>query len=93
MKTQNEILSYMKTTCSTIMCLAALALNSALSQQSPAPMPPPSPQAPPGASGQAEFNSRLQAIVDKASSKPSAPEPTLTKFNLDFPGGTPKDLV
>jgi hypothetical protein len=92
MKTQNDILYYMKTTCSTLICLTALALNSALSQQPPAPTPPPAPQPPSGPTDQSTFASRLQAIIAKASTNPSS-EPVLTKFNLDFPGGTPKRLV
>src|ERR1039457_3436403 len=91
MKTQNDILCYMKTTCCTILCLTALAANSALSQQAPLPTPPPSPQPPPGPTDQATFSSRLQDIINRAS-HPTL-EPTLTKFNLDFPGGTPKQLV
>ena len=92
MKTQNEMTSYMKRTSCTILCLTALALNSALSQQPPAPTPPPAPQPPSGPTDQSTFASRLQAIIAKASTNPS-PEPALTKFNLDFPGGTPKRLV
>ena len=75
-----------------MICLTALALNSALSQQPPAPTPPPAPQPPSGPTDQNTFASRLQAIIAKASTNPSA-EPVLTKFNLDFPGGTPKRLV
>ena len=91
MKTQNEVLAYMKTTCCIITCLTALALNSALSQQPPAPMPAPGPQPPPGTSAPADFSSRLQNIIQRASNP--APEPVLIRFNLDFPGGTPKELV
>ena len=49
-----------------------------------APAPPPSPGG--------QFSDRLQNIIQRASAPPSA-EPGLTKFNLDFPGGTPKELV
>lgn len=91
MKTQNDILYYMKTTCSTLICLTALALNSALSQQPPAPTPPPAPQPPSGPTDQATFSSRLQNIIQQASNP--SPEPVLTKLDLDFPGGTPKELV
>jgi hypothetical protein len=93
MKTQNDILSYMKTACSTIICLTALALNSALSQpSSPQPLPlAPSPQPLPSASPGGSFSERLQNIIQKASNP--LPEPILIKFDLDFPGGTPKELV
>ena len=92
MKTQIEVPAYMKTTCCIITCLTALALNSALSQQPPAPMPAPGPQPPLGTSGPADsFSSRLQNIIQKASNP--APEPVLIRFNLDFPGGTPRELV
>jgi len=83
MKTQNEIYSYMKRTCCTIICLIALAFNSALSQQPPAP--------PPGTPDTGDFSKRLQGIIAKASNP--SPEPVLTRFDLDFPGGTPKELV
>ena len=91
MKTQNDILCYMKATCSTFICLTALALNTALSQPAPVPHKAPIPQPPPGPTDQATFSSRLQDIISRAS-QPTL-EPTLTKFNLDFPGGTPKQLV
>jgi hypothetical protein len=76
----------MKTACSTIISLTALTLSSAHAQ----PSPPPAPTPP--ASAQAEFGTRLQKIIAQASGTP-APEPSLTKFDLDFPGGTPKELV
>ena len=91
MKTQNDILCYMKTTCCTILCLTALAANSALSQQAPLPTPPPSPLPLPPASPGSTFSDRLQNIIQRASNP--APEPPLNRFNLDFPGGTPKELV
>jgi len=52
-----------------------------------APAQPPAPT--PGSSS---FSERLQTIIKQASTEP-APAPTLTRFNLDFPGGTPKELV
>jgi hypothetical protein len=66
-------------------CLAVclLALNVAPVFGQPAPqLPPPASQT---------FQHRLQAIVDREN--PPAKPPLLTKFNLDFPGGTPKELV
>jgi len=81
----------MKRTCCIILCLTALGLNPALSQQSPGPMPGPGPRPPSGTPDSPGFQSRLQNVIREAS-KP-APEPTLTKFDLDFPGGTPKELV
>lgn len=83
---------YMKTTCCIITCLTALAFNAALSQQPVAPVPGPGLQPQPGTPAAADFSSRVQNIIGRAGGVPS-PEPTLTKFNLDFPGGTPKDLV
>lgn len=69
-----------------ILCLAAglLALNltPAFSQPNP-----PMQGMPPGTT----FQQRMQAIQGTVSAQTEAPE--LTKFNLDFPGGTPKQLV
>jgi hypothetical protein len=54
----------------------------------PQPMPLPRlPSPPPGAT----FQQRLQTIERAAAPQTEAPE--LTKFNLDFPGGWPKELV
>jgi hypothetical protein len=70
-------------------CLAtgilALALTSTFGQPTPtaAPVLPQPPNT---------FQQRLHQIIDQASSQPEQP-PALTKFNLDFPGGTPKELV
>jgi len=64
MKTHNEIVSNMKTTCCTILCITALTLTSALAQPGATP-----------AGGRDTETARL------------------TKFNLDFPGGTPKELL
>lgn len=57
--------------------------------QTPTPVaPPPLVAAPPASQN---FNDRMQRIIAKAT-EPAA-EPALTKFSLDFPGGTPKQLV
>ena len=37
------------------------------------------------------FQKRLQQIIEKANVATN--QPVLTKFNLDFPGGTPAELV
>lgn len=69
-----------------IICLAAglLALNLAPVFGQPAPqLPPPASQ---------NFQQRLQTIVERANPPGNQP-PALTKFNLDFPGGTPAELV
>jgi hypothetical protein len=39
------------------------------------------------------FDQRLQAIIRQAGSSPQNEAPALTKFNLDFSGGTPAQLV
>jgi hypothetical protein len=79
----------MKVVCFTVICCTALGLGPVFGQ----PQPPPLPAAPPPAAPPpADFSARLNQIVDAASGKPS-PQPTLTKFDLDFPGGTPKELV
>lgn len=65
-----------------ILCLSAglLALNlTPVFSQPVQPLPGPI------------FQERLQAI--QRGSSPQAEAPHLTKFNLDFPGGTPKELV
>jgi len=84
----------MKTAFCTVVCLTGLALTSAHAQPTPpaVPAPPPPPAAPTPAPAGASFSSRLQNIIQQASATPAA-EPALTKFDLDFPGGTPKDLV
>lgn len=86
--------AYMRTTCCTIVCLTALGLASTLGQQPvpPAPAAPPRPAEPTPAPPPGEFSQRLQNIIQRAAT-PSSDEPSLTKFNLDFPGGTPKELV
>ena len=84
----------MRTTCCTLICLTALGLASTLGQQPvpPAPAAPPRPAAPTPAPPPGEFSQRLQNIIQRTGTPPPA-EPSLTKFNLDFPGGTPKELV
>jgi hypothetical protein len=95
MKTRNRMTYDMKTTSHTILGIMALSLASALGQQpsqppsaSPPPVTAPTPAQPPGPN----FSERLQSIIQRASAPPGA-EPSLTKFELDFPGGTPKELV
>lgn len=104
MKTHNETLSYMKPACCTFLSLIALGLADTFGQQPapPSPVPPPvatpAPALPPMAvpapvsPPSAQFSERLQNIIQRASGPPAA-ESNLTKFNLDFSGGTPKELV
>ncbi len=74
MKTHNEMHSYMRTTCCTIICLAALALTSVQAQTL--------------AGGPGTLN--ITTVGPRvANTEPGA----LTKFKLDFPGGTPGELV
>jgi hypothetical protein len=71
-----------------IICLTASAL-AAFAQQ---PQPP-QPGTPPLASAPGQqFSERLNKIITRAAGD-ATPEPTLTRFSLDFPGGTPKQLV
>jgi len=65
----------MKTTCCTIVCLAALGLTTMFGQQAPSPAPamPPRPEAPPAS--------------------PPSVSRAAVPFSLDFPGGTPGELV
>jgi hypothetical protein len=102
MKMRNELIILMKKTTCTVICLTALALASAFCQQAPAPATPAQPPRPPipgpgpvmapaPAPAQPDFSSRLQNIVRRASEP--EPAPVLTTFDLDFPGGTPKELV
>lgn len=69
-----------------IICLAVgvLALNCipVFGEPNGSPTPPPS----------ETYQERLRAIV-KASTSPQKQPPELTKFNLNFPGGTPAQLV
>jgi hypothetical protein len=64
--------------------LIAFATAVAQSPQPPAVAPPPIP------APSTDFTSRLSHLINRAS---GAPEPALTKFSLDFGGGTPKQLV
>jgi hypothetical protein len=88
-KSNHPIRLFMKMT-NHALCLAAglLALNllPVAGQSTPPIAPVGSP--PPGGN----FQTRLQEIVSRAN--PAADQPSaLTKFNLDFPGGTPQELV
>jgi len=84
------------------LCLAAslLALNLTPGFGQPAVMPPPPVSSPLPASGRlpryappaSTFSERLNAIQARAGAD-LADAPALTKFNLNFPGGTPKELV
>jgi hypothetical protein len=60
--------------------LLALTLTPVFGQPNPNGTLPPGPT----------YQQRLNAIINQAN---GATAPTLTKFNLDFPGGTPKELV
>jgi hypothetical protein len=101
MKTRNEMILLMKRTCCTVICLTALALASAFCQEAPAPAPPAQPPRPlmpgpgpvmaPAPAPGSTFTERLQHITHQASEP--GPAPVLTSFDLDFPGGTPKELV
>ena len=73
------------------LCFAAglLALNLAPVLAQPVANPPQQFPAPPPSS---TFSERLAAIQARAAAD-QANAPVLTKFNLDFPGGTPKELV
>jgi hypothetical protein len=85
----------MKTTTCTVLCLIALALAPAFGQPAPAPAAPPQPPRPsqPGlAPPPTSFSERLQNVIKQAGTE-TAPNPPLTRFSLDFPGGTPKELV
>ena len=62
--------------------LLAFNLTPVFSQPNPNGTPPPADN----------YQQRLQAIIN-AANPPQKPPPELTKFNLDFPGGTPKELV
>jgi hypothetical protein len=66
-----------------ILCLATIASTPVLAQQPPTPAAAPN-AAPPPAS---DFQTRLQKIMAPAES------PALTKFDLDFRGGTPRQLA
>jgi hypothetical protein len=80
-KTTNQTSQHMKKS----ICLAAslLALNLTPVFGQPNGMPPSGPN----------YAQRLNTIVQRANGSPQNEPPALTKFNLDFPGGTPKELV
>jgi hypothetical protein len=80
-KTTNQSSQLMKKS----ICLAAslLALNLTPVFGQPNGMPPSGPN----------YVPRLNTIVLQANGSPQNEPPALTKFNLDFPGGTPKELV
>jgi hypothetical protein len=69
-----------------LLLAGALALLPALAQP---PVAPPTPAAPLPPSGDS-FQTRVQRLIAKTS---ETPEQVLTKFSLDFRGGTPKQLV
>ncbi len=71
-------------------CLAAGLLAFAFTSTLGQPMPPSAPVPAPRPSG--DFQQRLQAITQRANPEQNQP-PALTKFNLDFPGGKPAELV
>ena len=84
-------------------CLAAglFALAFTPVSAQPAPPPPiqkvpdqatPPPTLAPAPQSSGTFNQRLQTIISRDAASQN-PAPNLTKFNLDFPGGTPKELV
>lgn len=80
----------------TSICLAVslLALNLAPAFGQPTPLPPPKPITPESVSQPAADNAQQRLLnIIKAANPPQKPPPELTKFNLDFPGGTPKELV
>jgi hypothetical protein len=76
-------------------CLFALAFTPVSAQPVPAPPTPRIPaQATPAPMSQppGNFNERLQTIINQDAASRN-PAPSLTKFDLDFPGGTPTHLV
>jgi hypothetical protein len=83
MKNKNQTSQIMKK----ILCLAASLLALNLTPGFGQPSLPNTPAPTPGPS----FQQRLQTIQRLGA--PQADAPTLTKFNLDFPGGTPAQLV
>jgi hypothetical protein len=97
----NDLLP-MKTTICSVICMTALGLVPAFCQEAPTPAVPAQPPRPPMPAsaavqppaptpGQSSFSERLQAVIKRASEP--VPEPPLARFNLDFPGGMPKELV
>ena len=77
-------------------CLAVslLALNLTPAFGQTLPLTPPEPLTADSASQPAADNAQQRLLnIIKAANPPQKPAPELTKFNLDFPGGTPKELV
>ena len=78
----------MKTLNYFVLCLTTLGCLPVFAQQ---PLPQPSGPGAPGTPGPAPgFQTRLQKIVGSAT---PADSPALTKFDLDFRGGTPRQLA
>jgi len=77
-----------------LLAASLLALNLMPVFGQPGPLPPPKPITPESASQPAadNYQQRLREIINAANPS-QQPPPALTKFNLDFPGGTPKELV
>ena len=77
-----------------IFCLAfvvsALSIPSVPAQPAP-PQPIPARSAPPPPTSPGNFTERVNQLIAQTSGSQNSP--TLTKFNLDFPGGTPKQLA
>jgi hypothetical protein len=81
-----------------IFCLAfvvsTLSIPSVLAQSTP-PQPIPArsvpPSAPPPLTSPGNFTERVNQLIAQTSGSPNSQ--TLTKFNLDFPGGTPRQLA
>jgi hypothetical protein len=96
----------MKITTCTALWITALAFAPAFGQEAPTPSTSPQPPRPLRAPGPTvapapapippgappgTFTERLQNIINRAGQP--EPEPQLTRFSLDFPGGTPEELV
>ena len=86
---------------SILLAASLLALNLTPVFGQPAPILPPKPitpqsapqfPLPPTTPAADNYQQRLQAIINAANPQ-QKPTPELTKFNLDFLGGTPKELV
>ena len=91
-KDHNSASQFMKTSICLAVSLLALNLTPVFGQPTvtpPVPIPV-SPAMPPPSGN--NFEQRLQAIIQRTNPDQNQP-PALTKFNLDFPGGTPAQLV
>jgi len=77
-----------------LLAASLLAFNLTLVFGQPAPTLPSRPITPESVSQPAadNYQQRLREIIN-AANPAQQPPPALTKFNLDFPGGTPKELV